>query len=1506
MRIGGLQEEVAEVRLTLDELRAEGERATEAHKCREAVWTVEHAALEGSLRSEEHKGAEAERLVERMRNTMLAEAKAREGVLEGALLELMGGGESARRLDTSAEAAGTQTDSPPHRVSQALSPFAPSPSAATCGDGDHADVAMRSAAAGPDPPETLREALSHWAGATHGGRSHTTKSAVGVAYGDTDLVVDPEETGEDYSGEQAAEERAAEAVGAALARAAAAAEQLDLRAQHEAMREQLEESADAIEELERAQTESATSLAESRSEAARWQQLAAASQQEVGDARKEASEARARAGTRLEEVRLLRAEVDTLSAALEATRREAAEAAGERAAGARTHDGDNGEGGGGEAHGMDGWRSKLKEAQLKQAHEELEHARLEADEWQQKAEAAAKAQATAEEVAAVDAAAAKAAAAEAAAEAAAMTEQLRAVDVALREAHTAAHAAQAAQQDERERREQMESAATENLEDVTRRMEETIAESAAAATAASERAVEEAVARAEEERRLALEGAAAEAEHAIAAARAEEVEAAAVAAVDTTAAHAELLATRSTWLRVMSSEVIHMEREVEAAAAAAASAAELLADAQVGAEKAQRDEREVAAAARQVVEERMLQMEVSMESAHEDLEGAKVAAAGAAEAAAAEAAEAGGRIAALERELAAARELTSHESGAADALALSEATARFETSEAEHTKRLALVEATEAVARAEAAAAREEAAAAREEAVSAREEAEAMVAEMRAEAAAAAEASAAAQAAAEAEAAAAAAAAAATLAAAEAPVEHWRDHRRAAIAQAPSAVIEEVELYEQEHAGLEPAMAHMQELNVLREEGAAREVEGLEAELADALADAAAARAETVSMAAAAVVEMEEKEAAMSERVMAAEAKASLLAAQVEELGQRAGAEESTTIATAALEAELASARAAAAAAAERLEAAERDALQKAVEMERMMAAASREARAEAEAEAEAAESKAAVAAETISALEHELAEFRASGAAEGRPNMESSRDGAGVSTHVQQAGAAPADVTPADVTLTNPMRSDTALSDLAAAQATIHQLESALERVHQLAAERREEDRQKLLLMAEWSRSASPFRPAKSEGGTPTSRSPLRIRTPALLANRTPSSDSVNSSAADEHTLVRSQSPSGSLLEVLTERSERSERSERGSAASSGPPTPQWLKQADEVCFTPSAPEHDAFFRQPIDEAGDVSGDPTSDVDRKAAALSLSPSLLHQAAASPERAPGVAPAAAAAAAAAEAEAEGANTTLLYEAILRLKERSESGTPGGHAAGGAPSTPGSTLWRRTTASLLGTGLGTPAAEASRGFESQAVSELRLEVQAGEVRLEAAHAQLTSLQEMLDAQTRAAKNTRAQLADVEAALESAQKRAHEAEETLAEVHRTRGGAAASGEPEGGSAPAVVLSLAPSPPGSPRPIATALSVSPPAVGKQPSTVAKKATAERDAALAAQARLTNELEQTEGRASRAEARAAALQAEVDSLTSQLQSWILSKKAAAEQGGAVGSPFSFVRGKR
>ena len=88
------------------------------------------------------------------------------------------------------------------------------------------------------------------------------------------------------------------------------------------------------------------------------------------------------------------------------------------------------------------------------------------------------------------------------------------------------------------------------------------------------------------------------------------------------------------------------------------------------------------------------------------------------------------------------------------------------------------------------------------------------------------------------------------------------------------------------------------------------------------------------------------------------------------------------------------------------------------------------------------------------------------------------------------------------------------------------------------------------------------------------------------------------------------------------------------------------------------------------------------------------------------------------------------------------------------------------------------------------------------------------------------------------------------------------------------------------------------------SPPAIAQQASTVsalaAKRASSERDAALAAQARLTHELEQSEGRALQSEKRAAALQAEVDGLTAQLQTVILSHKKTAEQSSPFLSPFS------
>ena len=67
------------------------------------------------------------------------------------------------------------------------------------------------------------------------------------------------------------------------------------------------------------------------------------------------------------------------------------------------------------------------------------------------------------------------------------------------------------------------------------------------------------------------------------------------------------------------------------------------------------------------------------------------------------------------------------------------------------------------------------------------------------------------------------------------------------------------------------------------------------------------------------------------------------------------------------------------------------------------------------------------------------------------------------------------------------------------------------------------------------------------------------------------------------------------------------------------------------------------------------------------------------------------------------------------------------------------------------------------------------------------------------------------------------------------------------------------------------------------------------------EQRSPVATQARrLTHELEQSEGRALQSEKRAAALQAEVDGLTAQLQTVILSHKKTAELISPFLSPFS------
>lgn len=79
---------------------------------------------------------------------------------------------------------------------------------------------------------------------------------------------------------------------------------------------------------------------------------------------------------------------------------------------------------------------------------------------------------------------------------------------------------------------------------------------------------------------------------------------------------------------------------------------------------------------------------------------------------------------------------------------------------------------------------------------------------------------------------------------------------------------------------------------------------------------------------------------------------------------------------------------------------------------------------------------------------------------------------------------------------------------------------------------------------------------------------------------------------------------------------------------------------------------------------------------------------------------------------------------------------------------------------------------------------------------------------------------------------------------------------------------------------------------------------SSTAQRAATERDAALVAQARLTDELARAEALRAEAEQGKAALQAEVEQLTNQVQNLILEKLAMERKPGA--SPYSGGKGKQ
>ena len=201
------------------------------------------------------------------------------------------------------------------------------------------------------------------------------------------------------------------------------------------------------------------------------------------------------------------------------------------------------------------------------------------------------------------------------------------------------------------------------------------------------------------------------------------------------------------------------------------------------------------------------------------------------------------------------------------------------------------------------------------------------------------------------------------------------------------------------------------------------------------------------------------------------------------------------------------------------------------------------------------------------------------------------------------------------------------------------------------------------------------------------------------------------------------------------------------------------------------------------------------------------------------------------------------------QAILKLKEKEESERSGSSA--------------RTFLPL--------AALRSRPDRSGSASRERVHAELAEVSAQLAHAQ--SVGEMAAAERTAERTAaRAQLRDLEAAVEAHQALLHEREEKIdalqRELDERAQAAAAAGRPDG------------------EPTSEA-------VGRE--AVAAGLVAERDAAIAAQVAMAAELRLAEGKAKR-------LESEAKQLMLDLQQSILERKQTSEQsGGRTAAPFGF-----
>ena len=314
-------------------------------------------------------------------------------------------------------------------------------------------------------------------------------------------------------------------------------------------------------------------------------------------------------------------------------------------------------------------------------------------------------------------------------------------------------------------------------------------------------------------------------------------------------------------------------------------------------------------------------------------------------------------------------------------------------------------------------------------------------------------------------------------------------------------------------------------------------------------------------------------------------------------------------------------------------------------------------------------------------------------------------------------------------------------------------------------------------------------------------------------------------------------------------------------------------------------------------------------------------------------------------------EAAGPSVAMLHSSILTLKEAAE------REQRESPFSAAARHVGRLTAAALGTvGNSTdspirsvspseaaPSASSNLALEGQAVSELRLQLQTRDLRLAAAESSLVASQRECEEQRAAAAGCRLQLADVEAALVEQQSllaaERREADERVRQARaqgmESMAAKAASPSSAAGSAPSTPSAGAggaeagSAEPGSMHGVQNPTDDSgdamrratdePGSIGdgqgggvrpQRASTAAKRAAAERDAALASQVKLTHELSAAELRAAEAEAQATGLQAQVSELTSQLQNVILARKREAEQSAAGGSstpsllsPLPFLR---